>query len=72
MLQALGESRGRQALFRRQTPEVLEALRSHPLGTDAAIIGTCGSDHPGRLVLDTGLGRRLLTEPVGEPLPRIC
>ena len=26
----------------------------------------------GRVVLDTGLGRRLLTEPEGLPLPRIC
>ncbi len=51
---------------------VLAALRAHPLGSEAAIIGTCAADHPGRLVLDTGLGRRLLTEPVGEPLPRIC
>ena len=26
----------------------------------------------GKLVLDTGFGRRLLAEPEGEPLPRIC
>jgi hydrogenase maturation factor len=24
------------------------------------------------VVLDTGVGRRLLVEPEGEPLPRIC
>jgi hydrogenase expression/formation protein HypE len=51
---------------------VVEALRRHPLGRDAAIIGTCRADHAGRIILDTGFGRRLLTEPVGEPLPRIC
>jgi hydrogenase expression/formation protein HypE len=51
---------------------VLAALRSHPQGRDSAIIGTCGEEVPGRLVLDTGLGRRLVTEPEGEPLPRIC
>ncbi len=51
---------------------VLEALRSHPQGEDSAVIGTCGEEHPGRLILDTGLGRRLITEPEGEPLPRIC
>jgi hydrogenase expression/formation protein HypE len=51
---------------------VLAAIRGHPLGAQAAIIGECTADHPGRLVLDTGLGRRLITEPVGEPLPRIC
>ena len=27
---------------------------------------------PGRVILDTGFGRRLLAEPEGEPLPRIC
>lgn len=51
---------------------VLEAIRSHPLGRDAAVIGECLADHPGRVVLDTGIGRRLLQEPEGEPLPRIC
>lgn len=51
---------------------VLEALRSHPLGRDAAVIGRCLADPPGSLLLDTGFGRRLLAEPEGEPLPRIC
>jgi hydrogenase expression/formation protein HypE len=52
--------------------EILAALREHPLGRDAAIVGTCLPDHAGRVILDTGFGRRLLTEPEGEPLPRIC
>lgn len=52
--------------------EVLRALRSHPLGHDAAIIGTVTDERPGMLVLDTGFGRRLIAEPEGEPLPRIC
>lgn len=51
---------------------VLAALRAHRLGRNAAIVGTCTADHAGRVVLDTGLGRRLMTEPEGEPLPRIC
>lgn len=51
---------------------VLAALRAHPLGREATIVGECLADHPGRVVLDTGLGRRLLQEPEGEPLPRIC
>ncbi len=51
---------------------VLAALESHPQGQGSAIIGTCGEEHPGRLILDTGFGRRLMTEPEGEPLPRIC
>jgi len=51
---------------------VLAALRSHPLGQEAAVVGTCIAEHQGRVILDTGLGRRLLAEPEGEPLPRIC
>jgi len=51
---------------------VLAALLAHPLGAAAAIVGTCSAEHPGRVVLDTGLGRRLMAEPEGEPLPRIC
>jgi hydrogenase expression/formation protein HypE len=51
---------------------VLQALRSHPLGRDAAVIGTCTDERPGMVILDTGFGRRLIAEPEGEPLPRIC
>jgi hydrogenase expression/formation protein HypE len=51
---------------------VLAALRAHPLGRRAAVIATCLSDFAGQVVLDTGFGRRLLAEPEGEPLPRIC
>jgi hydrogenase expression/formation protein HypE len=51
---------------------VLAILRGHPLGRNAAVIGTCVSERPGSIVLDTGFGRRLLAEPDGEPLPRIC
>jgi hydrogenase expression/formation protein HypE len=51
---------------------VLAALRAHPLGRDAAIVGECQAEHAGRVILDTGFGRRLVTEPEGEPLPRIC
>jgi hydrogenase expression/formation protein HypE len=51
---------------------VLAALRAHPLGHDAAIVGVCTADHSGRVVLDTGFGLRLVAEPEGELLPRIC
>jgi hydrogenase expression/formation protein HypE len=51
---------------------VLDALRAHPLGRDAAIVGTCLAEPAGLVILDTGVGRRLLVEPDGEPLPRIC
>jgi hydrogenase expression/formation protein HypE len=51
---------------------ILAALRSHPLGRNAAIIGVCTAENPASVILDTGFGRRLLTEPEGELLPRIC
>ncbi|MFZ1863070.1 MAG: hydrogenase expression/formation protein HypE [Polyangiales bacterium] len=51
---------------------VLDAIRSHPLGRDAAIVGECVEERPGFVVLDTGFGSRLLAEAEGELLPRIC
>jgi hydrogenase expression/formation protein HypE len=51
---------------------VLAALHSHPYGRDAAIVGRCVEDSPGSVVVDTGFGRRFLSEPDGELLPRIC
>lgn len=51
---------------------VLDAVRSHPLGRKAALIGECIETERGRVVLDTGFGRRLLGEPDGVLLPRIC
>ncbi len=51
---------------------VLAALRAHPQGRDAALVGICLAERPGQIILDTGFGRRLLSEPEGEPLPRIC
>jgi hydrogenase expression/formation protein HypE len=52
--------------------KVLAAIRSHPLGRDAAIVATAIADRPGAVILDTGFGRRMLAEPEGELLPRIC
>lgn len=51
---------------------VLAALRAHPLGRHAAIVGTCTLERPRSIIVETGVGRRLLAEPDGELLPRIC
>ena len=51
---------------------VLGALRAHPRGRDAAIVGRCINERIGAVILDTGFGRRLVAEIEGEPLPRIC
>jgi hydrogenase expression/formation protein HypE len=52
---------------------VISALQAHPLGGDAARIGTVTSDHPRMLVARTAMGaNRVIAIPVGEQLPRIC
>jgi hydrogenase expression/formation protein HypE len=52
---------------------VLEAMRAHPLGANAARIGTCVAEHPGMVVAKTGFGAtRVVDVPIGEQLPRIC
>jgi hydrogenase expression/formation protein HypE len=52
---------------------VLEAMRAHPYGREAALIGRVVPEHAGRVVLHTLLGtRRVLTMLAGEQLPRIC
>lgn len=52
---------------------VLEAVQQHPLGTQAAIIGSVVEDHPGMLTARTGIGgTRVVDMQVGEQLPRIC
>ncbi len=52
---------------------VLQALRSHPLGREAQVIGEVGARYPGRVVLTTAVGgRRFLEMPLGDPVPRIC
>ncbi|MCX5673823.1 MAG: hydrogenase expression/formation protein HypE [Planctomycetota bacterium] len=57
-----------------ETEAALEAMRSHPLGRDAAIIGEVLSPGPGpRVTLRTTIGgERVLELPYGEDLPRIC
>ena len=52
---------------------VLGAMHQHPLGREACIIGEVISDHPGRVVLRTGIGgTRIVDMLSGEQLPRIC
>ena len=51
----------------------VEALRSHPLGEGAAVIGRVGDDPPGLVLLKTSFGgTRIVDLLVGDPLPRIC
>lgn len=53
--------------------EVLEAIRGHPLGREARIIGEAITGYRGKVILETGVGgRRYLEMPLGDPVPRIC
>ena len=52
---------------------VLDAMRGHPLGARATVIGRCVTDHPGMVSAKTALGgTRVVDLPIGEQLPRIC
>jgi len=51
----------------------LHALRVHPLGKNAAIIGHVTADHPRMVVMRTPLGTtRIVDMLAGDQLPRIC
>ncbi|MBY5926174.1 MULTISPECIES: hydrogenase expression/formation protein HypE [unclassified Halomonas] len=51
----------------------LAALKRHPLGRDASVIGHAYSGKPGRVTLRTLFGgQRIVDMLVGEQLPRIC
>lgn len=53
--------------------KVLAAIRSHELGTDAAIIGEVTERYPGKLTMRTAFGgSRVLQKLSGAQLPRIC
>lgn len=53
--------------------EALGILRAHPLGKEAARIGTVVSEHARMLVARTAMGsNRVIAPQIGEQLPRIC
>ena len=56
-----------------QADKALAALRAHPLGREAAVIGRVQQGKAGRVLLRTVLGtHRILDRHVGEQMPRIC
>lgn len=53
--------------------QALSIMRSHPLGGEAAIIGSVQVEPAGMVFLRTDIGgTRVLDMLVGDPLPRIC
>ncbi len=52
---------------------LLQAMRHHPHGKGAALIGHVTSEHPGIVVARTAIGgKRVVARQIGEQLPRIC
>jgi hydrogenase expression/formation protein HypE len=52
---------------------VLDAIRAHPLGREAAVVGRVVADHPGIVTVRSSVGgERVLPLLSGEQLPRIC
>lgn len=53
--------------------KILDAMRQHPLGRRAEIIGTVTESHPGTVTLRTRLGTSRIVDLLsGDQLPRIC
>jgi hydrogenase expression/formation protein HypE len=56
-----------------ETEAALSAMKSHPYGEEAGIIGTVNSAHTARVLLKTTIGAtRILDKLSGSMLPRIC
>jgi len=53
--------------------EVVEAMRGHATGREAAIVGEVVEEHPGKVLLRSRIGgMRVVDMLSGEQLPRIC
>lgn len=56
-----------------QAEKILASMRQNGRGSEAALIGEVVEDHPGRVVMKTGVGGlRIVDMLAGEQLPRIC
>ena len=53
--------------------EVVDLMRSHPLGKGACVIGEVVDEHPGVVRMQSGFGGSRVVDMIsGEQLPRIC
>ena len=58
---------------RKDAERVLAQMRGHRHGKEAKLIGKVVGDHPGMVVMRTGIGgTRIVDLMLGEQLPRIC
>jgi len=59
-------------VVKEKADEVLEIIKKHPLGKNAAIIGEATDTIKGVILETTVGGKRNLHKPIGDPVPRIC
>ena len=72
-LQAANEGKIVAVVEKGRGTQVLELWRDHPLAEAAAVVGKVTSDDHAQVVMQTRVGgSRIVAEPSGELLPRIC
>ncbi len=72
-LHVANEGKVVMVVARQDADKALRALRGHPLGRGARVIGAITKENPGRVVMATlSRSERIVMPPVGEILPRIC
>jgi len=53
--------------------EILQTIKKHKYGKNAAIIGEVTSEHKGKVIIESEIGgKRVVNMQIGEQLPRIC
>lgn len=73
VLEVANEGKVVMVVAREDADCALQAMREHPLGRDAAIIGQFAQQQDGMCELRTTAGgSRVVQKPYGEQLPRIC
>jgi len=59
-------------VVKEKADEVLNQMKKHPLGKDAAMIGEV-DEKKGYVTMRTEIGgKRIIAKPIGDPVPRIC
>lgn len=70
-LEVANEGKVIMGVPKEEAEAVLQAVRSHHLGKDAAIIGVVTHGH--HVIMETGIGgERFIETPIGDPVPRVC
>jgi len=67
------EGRAVIGVSQEKADEVLEAIHKIDNGDTATIIGEVHNENPGYVILETTIGgKRIISPPMGAPLPRVC